>query len=116
MCEKNSKGPNNIDPEQVDIPGTPPIPQVVVGWNKERCRRRCSICHKTKTFRRGPVFKDANNKDANDKLKLVCSRCAEHRVDDGLLALLKLAEAKPTQVFHAFLKKYLAAVEPREQT
>ena len=128
MCEKNSKGPNNIDPEQVDIPDPPPPPRPVIDWNEKKRRCKCSICKKRKIFPRGPAVHDAAN-----KLDFVCSRCAEGHDPEllapgllapGLVALLNLGRMAMADDMSAIsaleglslhLKKYRKAVELTEQ-
>jgi len=118
-----NEGPNNIDPEQVDIP-IPPLPHVI-GWNEKECTRECPHCKTEKIFLRGPVVRDAAK-----ELKFVCSGCVEDEDHDltpipsGLVALLNLgrmamANDKSTisalEDLRLHLKKYRDAVESSEQ-
>ena len=72
-----------IDFDQIDF-GEPP-PQLVIGWNEERCERECPRCNKQKTFLVGATF--WNDDDAHE---FVCPGCAKASAP-GLHALWEFA-------------------------
>ena len=106
MAEEHETQQDKDDFADLDVGYVPDA--ILLGWNKDPCRRECPSCKQIAEHDRGPVFVGIEF-DATETTRFICRRCAENRcgadspegkLAKGLLALFHLGETARGEPVH----------------